>query len=63
MSKYNILLLDEIDAELDGANRKSFIEILEKNQFEMLGVEQCFLITHNNEFDSYNTNLMLFKDP
>ena len=61
MSKYNILLLDEIDAELDGSNRKSFIEILE-NQFEMLGVEQCFLITHNNEFDSYNTNLMLFKD-
>lgn len=61
MRKYNILLLDEIDSELDEHNRKSFIEILE-SQFEMLGVEQCFLITHNNEFDSYNTNLMLFLD-
>ncbi len=61
MRKYNILLLDEIDAELDSSNRKSFIEILEA-QFEILGIEQCLMITHNNEFDTYNTNLLLLKD-
>ena len=61
MRKYNILLLDEIDAELDVNNRRAFIEILE-SQFEMLGIEQCFLITHNNEFDTYNTDLILMKN-
>ena len=61
MRRYNILLLDEVDAELDASNRKAFIDILE-TQFEMLGIEQCFLITHNNEFDTYNTNLILFKN-
>lgn len=60
MKKYNILLLDEIDAELDFNNRKSFIDILEA-QFQMLSIEQCILITHNNEFDSYATNLVLLK--
>ena len=61
MRKYNILLLDEIDSELDANNRRAFFNILE-TQFEMLGIEQCFLITHNNEFDTYNTDLILMKN-
>lgn len=61
LRKYNILLLDEIDAELDASNRRAFIDLLEK-QFDSLGIEQCFLITHNKEFDSYPVDLILMKD-
>lgn len=61
LRKYNILLLDEIDAELDASNRRAFIDLLEK-QFDSLGIEQCFLITHNKEFDSYPVDLVLMKD-
>lgn len=61
MKKYNILLLDEIDAELDSSNRSAFIQLLEK-QFEVLGVEQAFLITHNREFDSQPVDLVLLKN-
>ena len=50
--KYNILLLDEIDSVLDQENRRSFVDILEK-QIEGLGIEQCFIISHNDVFDSY----------
>lgn len=55
---YNILYLDEIDGPLDFKNRKSFIDILNK-QIEKLNLEQIFIISHNNAFDSYNMNLIL----
>lgn len=58
ISKYNILLLDEIDSALDITNRAKFIQILEK-QLYSIGAEQVFMITHNNMFDSYPVNLIM----
>lgn len=44
--KYNILLLDEIDAGLDEKNRSAFLKMLHK-QMEKLHSEQVFVISHN----------------
>lgn len=57
LSKYNIMLLDEIDGTLDSKNREKFIHILE-NQIERIGSEQNFLITHNNMFSSYPVDII-----
>lgn len=52
ISRYNIMLLDEIDSTLDETNREKFITILEK-MMDMVNTEQIFLISHNNMFDMY----------
>ena len=57
---YNILYLDEMDAELDSTNRKSFISVIDR-QMELLGVDQTFIITHNNEFYSSDIDLILLN--
>ena len=57
LSKYNIMLLDEIDGPLDTTNREKFIRILEK-QIERIDSEQCFLITHNAMFSSYPIDII-----
>lgn len=57
LSKYNIMLLDEIDGPLDTTNREKFIEILE-NQIERIHSEQNFLITHNEMFSSYPVDII-----
>ena len=57
LEKYNVLLLDEIDATLDTNNRRLFIDILEK-QLDMIGAEQCFMISHNDMFDNYPVSLI-----
>ena len=59
--KYNVILLDEIDKELDSSNRRAFVDIIEK-QLNDMGVEQCFIISHNQEFDTSNLDLLLFND-
>ena len=46
ISKYNILLLDEIDAGLDETNRASFLKMLYM-QMSKLHAEQVFIISHN----------------
>lgn len=46
ISKYNILLLDEIDAGLDETNRSSFLKML-YTQLDKLHAEQVFIISHN----------------
>jgi DNA repair exonuclease SbcCD ATPase subunit len=61
LRKYNVLLLDELDSELDEKNRRAFVEILE-SQFNSLGIEQAFLITHNKEFDTYPVDLILMPE-
>ena len=48
---YNILKLDEIDGGLDTENRIQFIGLL-KQLITMVGCEQCFLISHNMEYDA-----------
>lgn len=62
--KYNLLSLDECDAQLDKNNRESFLNIIEK-QVDTLGIEQVFIISHNNCFDDYALNMILLpgSDP
>lgn len=57
LKHYNIMLLDEIDGPLDVDNRWKFIKILEK-QIESINCEQCFLITHNNNFENYPVDVL-----
>lgn len=55
---YNIPLLDEADATLDTGNRIAFIEILNA-LLDLLKAEQCFIISHNNEFDYHALDMIL----
>ena len=57
---FNVIYLDEMDAELDASNRKSFINVLDR-QIELLDVEQVFIITHNNEFHTSDVDLVLLN--
>jgi len=61
LTSYNILYLDEIDGPLDTSNRRCFIDMIEE-QIEELGLEQIFIISHNNEFDAYPAGLILLKN-
>lgn len=60
-SIFNILYLDEIDSTLSVKNRRLFIALLD-SQMEELDIEQVFLISHNNEFDSYPVDLILLNE-
>jgi len=61
LSKYNIVYLDEIDGTLEEKNRRIFIDILEK-QIDVLGIEQVFIISHNDEFNSSFCNIINMND-
>lgn len=59
-TKYNILKLDEIDGALDTNNRLGFVNVL--NQLcDMLETEQCIIISHNDEFDTSEADIILLK--
>jgi len=57
---YNVLYLDEIDCTLSTENRRRFIDML-YTQLETLNIEQCFVISHNNEFYDKNVDLILLE--
>lgn len=57
LKKYNIIILDEMDSTLDVKNRKKFIEVIEQ-LLEIIGAEQCFIITHNEQFDNYPVDII-----
>lgn len=59
---YNILKLDEIDGGLDTENRIQFIGLLKQLIF-MVGCEQCFLISHNMEYDADTTVIDMTARP
>jgi len=61
IGKYNILALDEIDGPLDANNRGNFLSILNK-QIDKLDIEQVFVISHNDAFDTEAMDLILLKD-
>lgn len=61
VEKYNIMLLDEVDATLDTKNRQVFINLLEK-LIEKTGAEQIFMISHNNMFDNYPVDVVMTSD-
>lgn len=58
ITKYDILLLDEVDAALDSSYRGKFLGILEL-YIKEIGCEQLFMITHNNAFDNYSVDLIV----
>lgn len=58
VTKYNILLLDELDGALDVNNRRSFIDML-TTQIDILDAEQTFIISHNNEFETASIGMIL----
>lgn len=60
-SGFNILVLDEIDGPLDSSNRKAFISIIE-NQIKELGIEQVFIISHNDVFNYCPLGLVILKN-
>lgn len=59
-SKYNIIKLDEIDGPLDYSNRMYFIDVLNKIM-DIMGVEQCIMISHNSELPVDNSDVILLK--
>jgi hypothetical protein len=61
IGEYNILSLDEIDGPLDNTNRENFISIL-NTQINKLGIEQVFVISHNDAFDTEEMDLILLRD-
>lgn len=56
--KYNIICLDEIDAELDSDNRYKFLDILQE-QLDSLGNRQTFMITHNDAWNAADIGVVL----
>lgn len=61
-TKYNILHLDEIDGGLDTRNRLQFTYLL--NQLiDLLECEQCIMVSHNNELNTEEADIILLKNP
>ena len=60
-TKYNVIMLDELDGGLDTMNRGFFIELLDK-LMAMLNCEQCFIISHNNELSTTLSDLIILKN-
>ena len=58
---YNILRLDEVDAVLDSNKRKGFMDIL-IDRIEKMNCQSCFVVTHNNEFDTIPADVILMSD-
>ena len=57
---YNIIKLDEVDGNLDNTNRLQFATLINKI-IEILNFHQCIIISHNNEIDLTNADMMLFR--
>lgn len=60
-TRYNVIMLDEIDGGLDTINRGLFIELLD-NLMNMLHCEQCFMISHNNELNTSICDIIILKN-
>ena len=59
-SRYNILKLDEIDGPLDSNNRIMFVDVL-NSVMNMMGTEQCIMISHNTELQVEDADIILLK--
>ena len=57
---YNIIKLDEVDDNLDNENRLQF-SILINRVMELLNFEQCIIISHNNELDISNADVLITR--
>lgn len=61
LDKYNIPLLDEVDATFDRNNRERCLDIIE-HQNETIQCEQEFIISHNNMYSQYGVDVLDFND-
>ena len=59
-NRYNIIKLDELDDNLDSMNRIQFSILIEQIMND-LGFDQCLIISHNNELDLSNTDIVILK--
>ena len=59
-NRYNIIKLDEVDDNLDSINRIQFSILIEQIMND-LGFDQCLIISHNNELDLSNTDIVILK--
>lgn len=59
-TKYNIIKLDEIDGPLDYNNRMYFMDVL-NSIMDIMGTEQCIMISHNSELQVDNSDVILLK--
>ena len=57
---YNIIKLDEVDDNLDNENRLQF-SILINKIMDMLEFDQCIIISHNDEIDLSNSDLIITR--
>ena len=57
MTRYNVLLLDEMDGPLYRGKKEKFIQIIEA-EMDRMGADQIFMITHNNLFENYPVDLI-----
>lgn len=55
---YNIIRIDELDSHLDVPRRKQFVEMIQDQIIE-LNSKQCFIISHNNNFDDVKADIVL----
>ena len=59
-TKYNIIKLDEIDGPLDYNNRVFFTDVLNRIM-DIMGTEQCIMISHNSELQVDTSDVILLK--
>lgn len=57
---YNIIKLDEVDDNLDNTNRFQF-SVLLNQLMDLLHYDQALVISHNDEIDLTNADMILFK--
>lgn len=57
---YNIIKLDEVDDNLDSTNRLQFSILIEQIMYT-LNFDQCIIISHNNELNLANTDIIALR--
>lgn len=57
---YNVIRLDELDGPLDVDRRCGFIDVV-NDRLKDLDCQTCFIVSHNNEFDSVECDVILLR--
>ena len=60
-STYNVVTLDEYDGCMDQFNRGAFVQLLNR-LMDLIGSEQAFIISHNNEIDVSECDIIALKN-
>lgn len=57
---YDVIRLDEVDDALDEKRRHSFIRVI-KDRIDQIGCNTCAIISHNDEFEDAECDVILLK--